>query len=64
MPSSVSFKPVSLDFPGGSVVKSPLGRAGDVGLIPWPGAIPRATGQLSPGATTPTTESVCPGPVL
>ena len=30
------------------------------GSNPWSGAIPHATGQLSPRAATPTTEPVCP----
>jgi len=31
------FSTVSLDFPGGSVVKNPPANAGDTGLIPGPG---------------------------
>ena len=41
------------DFPGGPVVKNPPSNAGDVGSIPGRGTkIPRATGQVSPRATT------------
>ena len=40
-------------FPGGPVVKNPLYNAGDGGSIPGQGTKnPRATGQLSPRATT------------
>ena len=43
----------SRDFPGGPVVKNPPSNAGDAGSIPGRGTkIPRATGQLSPSATT------------
>ena len=46
------------DFPGGPVVKNLPSNAGDAGLIPGQGTkIPRATGQLSPCATT--TELAC-----
>ena len=48
----------SWDFPGGPVVKNLPYNAGDAGSIPGQGTkIPRASGQLSPRATT--TELVC-----
>ena len=37
-------------FPGGSVVKNPPAKAGDMGIIP--GHIPHTMEQLSPCATT------------
>ena len=41
------------DFLGGPVVKNPPSNAGDTGLIPgWGTKISRATGPLSPHATT------------
>ena len=41
------------DFPGGTVVKNPPYKVGDVGSIPSPGTkIPQASGQLCPGAAT------------
>ena len=36
------------DFPGGPLVKSPSGHAGEHGFDPWSRKIPPATGQLSP----------------
>ena len=40
---------LSLDFPGGPVIKNLLYNAEDAGSIPGPGAkIPHAAGQLSP----------------
>ena len=47
---------LSQGVPGGSVVKHPPAKAGDLGSISWSGKIPHATRQLSLGATT--TESV------
>ena len=42
-----------LGLPGGPVVKNPPANAGDVGLIPGPGAKnPQAAGQLSLCAST------------
>ena len=38
------------DFPGGSVVKNPPAKAGDMGIIP--GHIPHTMEQLSPCAAT------------
>ena len=40
-------KITSWDFPGGPVVKNPPVNEGNTGLIPGPGKIPRASGQLS-----------------
>ena len=39
-------------FPGGAVVKNLPANTGAHGFKPWSGKIPRATGQLSPCATT------------
>ena len=36
------------DFPGGPVVKNLPANAGDTGLIPGSGEIPKAAEQLSP----------------
>ena len=41
----------SWDFPAGPVVKNPPPNAGGHWFNPWLGKIPRATGELSPGAT-------------
>ena len=43
-----------MDVPGGPVVKNLPANAGDTDLIPWPGKIPHAAGQL--GACTATTK--------
>ena len=40
-----------LDFPGATVDESPPASAEDMGWI-WPGKIPHASEQLSPGAAT------------
>ena len=44
-------KITSWDFPGGPVVKNPPVNEGTTGLIPGPGKIPHASGQLSLCAT-------------
>ena len=54
--NSSFIKMLSQGVPGGSVVKHPPAKAGDLGSISWSGKIPHATWQLSLGATT--TESV------
>ena len=40
-----------LDFPGATVDEGPPASAEDMGWI-WPGKIPHASEQLSPGAAT------------
>ena len=49
-------------FAGGPVVKNLPANAGGTGSIPGSGKIPRATGELSPGA--PATEPAHVEPVL
>ena len=41
-----------MDFPGDPAVKDLPASAGDTGLIPAPGKISQAAGQLSPCTTT------------
>ena len=50
-------KTTNREFPGGPVVKNLPSNAGDMDSIPGPGKTPRATGPLSPHATT--SEPLC-----
>ena len=53
-------KITSWDFPAGPVVKNPPVNEGSTGLVPGPGKIPHASGQLSLCATV--TEPVLQSP--